>query len=172
MKYIRLYVFKFVECSMVYSMQHGVEYAAHQQKTFVSERNGCFRLDALSQSRQRHPGGGLLCAKCQHHAWCCLSPSDRSFAPSSTDSARAFSDAPGITRSYGCAFRMLRDLTIRVAKFWRGWEYRAGLWETSREPPRETWGRIPNTVVRRVRYAHGMLSIIFVFVTVTRFATS
>jgi hypothetical protein len=30
----------------------------HQQKTFPSGRNGCVRVDALRQSRQRHPGGG------------------------------------------------------------------------------------------------------------------
>ena len=32
----------------------------HQQKTFPSRRNGSVRVDALSQTRQRHPGGGLL----------------------------------------------------------------------------------------------------------------
>jgi len=35
----------------------------HQQKTFPSGRNGSVRVDALRQSRQRHPGGGLLHAR-------------------------------------------------------------------------------------------------------------
>jgi len=37
----------------------------HQQKTFRSGRNGCVRVDALRQSRQRHPGGVLLRARRQ-----------------------------------------------------------------------------------------------------------
>jgi len=32
----------------------------HQQKTFPSGRNGSIRVDALRQSRQRHPSGRLL----------------------------------------------------------------------------------------------------------------
>jgi len=90
----------------------------HQQKTFPSGRNGSVRVDALHQSRQRHPGGGLLRARRQYHASHCTSPSDRSFAVSSSDSASAFSDAPESTCSYGGAFRTLRDLTIRIVKFW------------------------------------------------------
>ena len=90
----------------------------HQQKTFPSGRNGSVRVDALRQSRQRHPGGGLLRAWRQYQASRCTSPSDRSFAVSSSDSARAFSDAPESTYSYGGAFRTLRDLTIRIVKFW------------------------------------------------------
>jgi len=46
---------------------------------FLSGRNGCVRLDALQQSRQRHPGGGLLCAWRQYYASRCISPSDESF---------------------------------------------------------------------------------------------
>jgi len=36
----------------------------HQQKTFPFGRNGSVRVDALRQSRQRHPGGRLLRARC------------------------------------------------------------------------------------------------------------
>jgi hypothetical protein len=54
----------------------------HQQKTFPSRRNGCIRLDALRQSRQRHPGGGLLRTWCQCDASRCISPFDRRFAVS------------------------------------------------------------------------------------------
>jgi len=35
-----------------------------------------------------------------------------------SDSARAFSGAPESTCSYGGAFRMQRDLTYRIVKFW------------------------------------------------------
>jgi len=91
---------------------------AHQQKTFPSGRNGSVRVDALRQSHQRHPSGWLLRARRQYHASRCTSPSDRSFAVSSSDSARPFSDAPDSTCSYGGAFRTLRDLTIRIVKFW------------------------------------------------------
>jgi len=51
----------------------------HQQKTFPSEWNGSVRVDALRQSRQRHPGGGLLRAWRQYHASRCISPSDLRF---------------------------------------------------------------------------------------------
>jgi hypothetical protein len=51
----------------------------HQQKTFLSGRNGSVRVDALCQSRQRHPGGGLLRARRQYHASRCIPPSDRRF---------------------------------------------------------------------------------------------
>jgi len=60
-----------------------VAQALHQQKTFPSVRNGAVRVDALRQSRQRHPGGGLLSAWRQNHASHCISPSDRHFAISS-----------------------------------------------------------------------------------------
>jgi len=59
------------------------EAAPHQQKTFPSGRNGSVRVDALRQSRQRHPGGRLLRAQRQYHASRCISPSDRRFAVSS-----------------------------------------------------------------------------------------
>jgi len=55
----------------------------HLQKTFPSGRNGSVRVDALRQSRWRHPGGGLLRARRQYHASRCISPSDRRFAVSS-----------------------------------------------------------------------------------------
>jgi len=58
-------------------------YQVHQQKTFPSGRNGSVRVDALRQSRQRHPGGGLLRAQRQYHVSRCISPSDRRFAISS-----------------------------------------------------------------------------------------
>ena len=57
--------------------------APHQQKIFPSGRNGSVRVDALRQSRQRHPGGGLLRARPQFHASRCISPSDRCFTVSS-----------------------------------------------------------------------------------------
>jgi len=80
--------------------------------------NGPVRVDALRQRRQRHPGGGILRAGRQYHASHCTLPPDRSFAISSSDSARAFSDAAESTCSNGGAFRTLRDLTIRRDKFW------------------------------------------------------
>ena len=52
----------------------------HQLKTFPSGRNGSVRVDALRQSRQRHPGGRLLRARRQYDALRCISPSDRGFA--------------------------------------------------------------------------------------------
>jgi hypothetical protein len=68
-------------------------YRLHQQKTFPSGRNGSVRVDALRQSRQRHPGGELLRARRQYHASRCISPSDRRFAVSSRSenlSSRSF----------------------------------------------------------------------------------
>jgi hypothetical protein len=61
----------------------GIFVALHQQKIFPSGRNGSVRVDALRQSRQRHPGGGLLRARPQYHASRCISPSDRCFTVSS-----------------------------------------------------------------------------------------
>jgi hypothetical protein len=55
----------------------------HQQKTFPSGRNGCVRVDMLCQSRQRHPGAGLLLAQRQYYVPLWTSPSDRCFAVSS-----------------------------------------------------------------------------------------
>jgi len=102
----------------VLTVEEPQSYQLHQQKTFPSGRNGSIRVDALRQRRQRHPSGGLLRARHKYHASCCTSPSDRSFAVSSSNSARAFPDAPEITCSYGGAFRTLQDLTIRIVKFW------------------------------------------------------
>jgi len=50
----------------------------HQQKIIPSGRNGSVRVDALSQSRHSHPGGGLHRTRRQFHASCCISPSHRS----------------------------------------------------------------------------------------------
>jgi hypothetical protein len=47
-------------------------------------------VDALCQSRQRHPGGGLLCARPQYHASRCISPSDRCFTVSSCSAGLLF----------------------------------------------------------------------------------
>jgi len=55
----------------------------HQQQTFPSGWNGSVRVDALRQSRQRHPGGRLLRARRHYHPSHCISPSDRCFAISS-----------------------------------------------------------------------------------------
>jgi len=51
----------------------------HQQKTSPSGQNGSVRVDALYQSRQRHPSGGLLHAWRQYHTSRRISPSDRRF---------------------------------------------------------------------------------------------
>jgi len=55
----------------------------HQQKIFPSGRNDSVRVDALRQSRQRHPGGGILRAWRQFNASRSISPSDRCFTVSS-----------------------------------------------------------------------------------------
>jgi hypothetical protein len=71
----------------------------HQQKILSSGGNGCVRVDALRQSRQRHPGGGLLHARHQYYALCCIAPSDRRFAVSSHSVGRLFTLAlwPAVT---------------------------------------------------------------------------
>jgi hypothetical protein len=56
---------------------------SHQQKNIPFGRNGSVRVDALRQSSQRHPGGGLLCARRQYNVSRCISPSDRCFTVSS-----------------------------------------------------------------------------------------
>jgi len=61
----------------------GFVHINHQQKIFPSGQNGSVRVDTLRQRRQRHPGGGLLPARHQYHASCCISPSDRCFTVSS-----------------------------------------------------------------------------------------
>jgi len=58
-------------------------YKTHQQKTFLSGRKGCVRVDAVCQSCQRHPDGGLLHARRQDHVSRFISPSDRHFTVSS-----------------------------------------------------------------------------------------
>ena len=102
-----------------------------------------------------------------------------------SDFARAFSGAHESTCSYGGAFRMLRDLTYRIVKFWSFWDLCADLWETSRaaETAAQLCGRLQerprpllSTAGDLVPFPHSSGSYItprhFVFVTVTRFATS
>jgi hypothetical protein len=55
----------------------------HQQKNIPFGWNGSIRVDALRQSRQRHPSGGLLRARRQYNVLHCISPSDRCFNVSS-----------------------------------------------------------------------------------------
>jgi hypothetical protein len=55
----------------------------HQQQIFASGRNGCVGVDTLRQSSQRHPGGGILCARRQFNTSDSISPSDRCFNVSS-----------------------------------------------------------------------------------------
>jgi len=54
----------------------------HQQKTFLSRRNGSIRVVAVRQSGQRHPPGGVLHAWLWYNALRCISPSHRSFTVS------------------------------------------------------------------------------------------
>ena len=55
----------------------------HEQETFLSWQNGSVRVDGLHQSRQRHPGGGLLHARRQCLSSRCILPSECCFAVSS-----------------------------------------------------------------------------------------
>jgi hypothetical protein len=55
----------------------------HQQKIFPSGWNGSVRVNALRQSRRRHPGGGLLHDRRQFNASRSRSPSDHCFTVSS-----------------------------------------------------------------------------------------
>jgi hypothetical protein len=48
----------------------------HQQKNIPFRWNGSVRVDALCQSCQRHPSGGILHGRCQYKASHCISPSD------------------------------------------------------------------------------------------------
>ena len=64
-------------CSVPFKVREIYMHIFHQQKTFLSGRNGSVRVDALCQSPQRHPGGGLLRGRCQVHASCHIWPSDR-----------------------------------------------------------------------------------------------
>jgi hypothetical protein len=72
-------------------------YNVHQQKTFPSRRNACVRVDALRQSRQRHPGDGLLRARRQYHTTRCISPSDHCFGPRLDLDWNAMGDAAKIS---------------------------------------------------------------------------
>jgi len=78
--------------------------------------------------------------------------------------ARTFSGAHKRTWSDGGAFKMLSELTCRTVKFLSSWDLCATL--------QETWCRILTEVVHMVPKPQAISSIIFVFVTVTRFATS
>jgi len=49
-----------------------------------------------------------------------------------SDAARAFSGAPESSSSYWGAFRILRDMTCSIVKFWSSGDLWAGLWEKSR----------------------------------------
>jgi hypothetical protein len=75
-----------------------------------------------------------------------------------SDSARAFSRASESTSSAGGAFRMLRDLTIMIVKFWSCGDLCTGL--------RETWCRILTPTTRYfidhigVCYGHKIRNII------------
>jgi hypothetical protein len=55
----------------------------HQHKIFPSGWNDSVRVDAVRQSRQRHPGGGVVRARPQYHTSRCIWPSHRSFTVSS-----------------------------------------------------------------------------------------
>jgi len=67
------------------------------QKTFPSGRNASVRVDALRQSRQRHPGGGLLSAQRQYHASRSISPSHRRFGTRLHRDCNAMGDAAKIS---------------------------------------------------------------------------
>jgi len=83
-----------------------------------------------------------------------------------SDSARAFSGAPESTCSYGGEFRMLRDLTYRIVKFWSSWDLCADLRETSRDAAqhcrihREQPGPQRSTAGDLVPYSHSSGSYI------------
>jgi len=77
--------------------------------------------------------------------------------------------------------RCLQDatrLTVRIVKFWSccdlcpGLRETSGATETSAQALRETWCQILTAVVHRVSQPQGISFIIFIFVFVTRFATS
>jgi hypothetical protein len=54
-------------------------------------QNGSIRVNVLCQSCQRHPGGGLLCARHKYHSSCCISLSDCSLTISSPTVSPIFS---------------------------------------------------------------------------------
>ena len=93
-----------------------------------------------------------------------------------SDSARAFPGSPESTCSYGAAFTMLRDLAYRNVKFWSSRDLCAGLHEisTAAETAEQHCGRLgavfsPQSLLHNHK---AFCLIIFVCVTVTRFATS
>jgi hypothetical protein len=94
------------------------------------------------------------------------------------DSVRAIGGAPESTCGYAGAFRKLQDLTIGIVKFGSHCELCAGLTEILRsaeisaEALQETWCHILTAVVLRVPQPQGISFIIFVFVTVTIFASA
>jgi hypothetical protein len=69
-------------------------------------------------------------------------------------------------------------LTIGIVKLWSCWDLGAGLWETSRAAETfaqalwETWCHILTAAVLRVPSPQRISSLLLVFSTVTRFATS
>jgi len=102
-----------------------------------------------------------------------------------SDCARAFSGVPESTCSYEGVFRILRDLTYRIVKFWSYSDLCANLRKTSREAATAAqfcdilWEQprpLHSSAGDLVLYSHSSGSYItrrqFVSITVTRFATS
>ena len=86
-----------IQCQYFSFRRSGDGHGMHQQKTFPSGRNTSVRVDALRQSRYRHPGGGLLSAQRQYHASHSISPSDRCFGTSLHRHCNAMGDAAKIS---------------------------------------------------------------------------
>jgi len=135
----------------------------HQQNV---NRSGCNTL--FSQTLQM-PSPVLLST-----SRCSQTPLELSKVLS--DSPRAFSGASESTCSYGGAFRMLRDFPYGIVKIWNSWDLCADLWETSKEA--ETTGPFCGRFGAVFSWRWFLLNhkafhhITFVFVPVTRFATS
>jgi len=105
-----------------------------------------------------------------------------------SDSARALSDSAESTCSYGGAFRILRGLTYKLIIFWSSWNLCAHLGDTwraavtatqlcgrYREQLRPLHCRRLDALFSQQMFLHNHKAFhlkIFVFVTVTRFATS
>ena len=98
-------------------------------------------------------------------------------------SARAFSGAPESTCSYGGACSMLQDLTNRIVNFGSTWDVCIDLWDMSRAAGtamqlrwrlREHCGWLGAIFSQQwfLQDHKAFHLFIFVFVTVTRFATS
>jgi len=121
-------------------------------------------------------------------SWCSQTPLELSKVLS--DSARSFSGASESTCSYGGAIGMLHDMTDWIVKFCSSWDLCADLRESSREVESTapicgilweqpnlllhscgTLGAVfsPQWVIHNHKSIH---LIIFIFVTVTRIATS